>query len=283
MTSSIADPSPERLPLLRWAGGKRRLVPRLLEFTPPSFNTYYEPMFGSGALFFAVAPRRAVLADINDDLINFYTVLHENPLRLAHKLNRLKATKLQYYRLRARCPKSPLARAVRFYYLSRLAWNGIHRVNRRGHFNVPFGGRRPAVLLNERAALAASFALGTARLMSGDFQVTTQGVQAGDFVYFDPPYPKGAAEGNGFERYHQTRFGLEDHRRLARHAQQLAREGAFVMISEAARSEILDMYPRDFHASRIRSQSLIAADRSSRRYVFELVVTSYKPQLLGDR
>ncbi|MFQ5870200.1 MAG: DNA adenine methylase, partial [Candidatus Zixiibacteriota bacterium] len=124
--------------------------------------------------------------------------------------------------------------------------------------------------------LAASRALETANLLCGHFEETTRAAKAGDLVYLDPPYPKGAVDGNGFARYSKTGFTLEDHKRLAKRAAKLADLGVHILITEAARSEIIKLYSRAFHTKYIRSSSLIAAESEYRRQTYEVILTSYR-------
>lgn len=262
-------------PLIRWAGGKRSIVHKLTEFLPPTFGTYFEPMVGGGALFFALRPQSAVLGDVNPELINFYRVIKNRPDVFYRSIKSLNASKDMYYRLRQTSPSSSLARAVRFFYLIRLSWNGLYRVNKRGQFNVPFGGRRPKELVTIAAILGASRALRGARLLCGKFEATTASAKKGDLVFFDPPYPKGATSDNGFARYHETGFTLKDHIRLSVYARKLASSGIHVLITEAATREIRSLYENDFHTKLVRSQSLIAASGSFRRPVYETVIASY--------
>lgn len=261
-------------PVIRWAGGKRLIVPRLLDFLPKTYGTYFEPMVGSGALFFALRPKNAVLADVNSELINFYTVIKNKPNDFFETVRQIRASKKTYYRLRESCPSSALERAARFFYLVRLSWNGLYRVNRQGQYNVPFGGRNPKNLVTLDAILDASRALENACLTCGDFGQTTREAKSGDLVYLDPPYPKGAADGNGFDRYSETKFTLEDHKRLARIAAALADRGVHVLITEASRKEIVSLYSDAFYRKCIRTSSLIAADSRRRRDTYEVVLTS---------
>lgn len=270
------DGPPSGTPLIRWAGGKRLIVPRLTRFLPRKFGTYFEPMVGSGALFFALNPSSAVLADVNPELINFYQIIKSRPNHFYRAIQPLRASKAKYYRLRATSPSSPLGRAVRFFYLIRLSWNGLYRVNRTGDFNVPFGGRRPKELVSLPAILSTSSALRNVRLLCGDFKTTTALAKPDDLIYFDPPYPRGAVGDNGFARYAKERFNLEDHRRLADHAAELADRGVHVLVTEAGRKGFLKLYSKAFYIHLLRSPSLIAATNSSRRDAYEAILTSYR-------
>jgi len=264
-------------PLIRWAGGKRSIVPTLQSFLPKKYGCYFEPMLGGGALFFAIRPNKAVIADINPDLVNFYSVIKRKPHQFWQAAEELHALKTKYKSFRKSSPSSSLERATRFFYLIRLSWNGIYRVNRQGKFNVPFGGRRPKTLITREAIVAASEALRGARLLCGDFEKTTAEVKVDDLVYLDPPYPKGAEANNGFDRYHETRFILEEHKRLAAYAEKLADRGAYILITESGSEDVIALYNKRFKVHLIESRSLIAADSGSRGKVYEAVITSYAP------
>ena len=131
----IAADEPCR-PALRWAGGKYGMAPRLASLLPPTWGTYFEPMAGGAALFFFVLPAKAVLGDVNGELINFYRVLRDRFSELRRRLNKLSASEKMYYAFRESKPRGHVQRAVRFAYLNRLSWNGLYRVNRSGKFNV---------------------------------------------------------------------------------------------------------------------------------------------------
>lgn len=263
-------------PLIRWAGGKRLILSRLQDFLPKTYGTYFEPMLGSGALFFALNPKRAVLADVNPELINFYQILRSQPRALYSAIRQLRASKRSYYYIRGLLPSSRVDKAARFFYLIRLSWNGIYRVNKQGKFNVPFGGRKPKELVTFDAIEETSRALKTAHLLRGEFEDTTATARAGDLVYLDPPYPKGAVNGNGFARYSQMGFTVDDHKQLAKWAAKLADLGVHVIITEAARSEFIKLYSRSFHRKYIRTYSLIAAESEYRRQTYEVILTSYR-------
>jgi DNA adenine methylase len=252
-------------------------VKRLTDYLPHDFGDYYEPMLGSGALFFFHKPAVAHLSDINPELMNFYRVLQNSPGPLQALLSSYSVDKNSYYAMRGSTPRSILERAARFYYLIRLSWNGLYRVNRSGDFNVPFGGRTPKDLFPLETAWRTSRLLRDAHLSCGDFEKTCLAAKPGDLVYFDPPYPKGACNGNGFSRYDATGFTLDDHSRLARLAGVLADRGVQVLITETSRRNVLRMYPRGFVVRLIRNHSLIAADSNRRRQVYEAVLTSYPP------
>ncbi len=231
-------------------------------------------MVGSGALFFAARPSDATLADANADLINFYSVLAHRTGQLLSRLSKLKADRNLYYALRDSRPRSALARAVRFAYLNRLCWNGVYRVNRDGHFNVPIGSRLPNRLWDEDQLRTAASALRTATLVCDDFSVTLRDCRVGDFVYLDPPYPK-RSTGLGFNRYTPERFCLVDHHRLANEAAVLDRRGVYVMVSTGASRRFQSLFPRSFRPRSVRTLSLISCNGKSRGPVRETILINY--------
>jgi len=231
-------------------------------------------MAGGAALFFYLAPPKAILADINPDLINFYMVLKNNTSSLVERLESLRASKALYYGMRKRTPGSRLERAVRFAYLNRLCWNGLHRVNHKGDFNVPIGDRLPKKLWNPALLYRAAKLLQNAKLLKADFETTLLGLNRKDFSFIDPPYPRGAQEGLGFNRYTSDFFSFEDHRRLGRVLKTLDRRGVSLMVTVAPCQEILELYP-EFRRTRLRSKSLISCESTSRRIADEIVLTNY--------
>jgi len=264
-------------PILRWAGGKRRLVPRLMKLLPSHWDYYVEPMAGSAALFFLLAPPKAILADINSELMNFYGALRNDTDRLVTRLSSLRASKALYDSMRNGKPTSGLERAVRFAYLNRLCWNGLHRVNRNGFFNVPIGDRLPKRLWSAEGLSQAARLLQNARLLNDDFERTLRGIKRGSFVFIDPPYPRGARKG-WFNRYSKDFFLFEDHQRLGRLTETLDERGISLMMIVGANPELLRCYSSSFVRTRLRSKSLISSKPSSRFSVEEVVLTNYDPR-----
>ena len=257
--------------------GKREARSSFGRVNSAHWNNYVEPMAGSAAMFFHLAPRKAVLADINAELINFYDVLKDNAVALVEKLESLRASRRLYYRMRKMKPSSRLQKAVRFAYLNRLCWNGLYRVNREGNFNVPIGDRLPRTLWNAQKLLQASRLLQDTKLLCADFETTLGHVPTGSFVFIDPPYPRGARTGFGFNRYSRVLFSLRDHRRLGDVVASLDRKRISLMILLANRPEIVECYPSSFERTVIHSKSLISCSSPSRGAVAEVVLTNYSP------
>lgn len=262
-------------PPLRWAGGKSVIIKKLIPLMPSSYHRFVEPMAGSAALFFGVQPGIALLADVNEELVNYYTVLRDSPELLITSLFQLSASKDTYYNLREIVPVDPLERAVRFAYLNRLCWNGVYRVNQSGKFNVPIGSRLPQVLWNEKHLRLCSRALANADLSSGTVQDTLKKCKSNDFVFIDPPYPKGANNGIGFNRYTTDKFTIVDHQTLAQSVIELALKGTKIMVVISADKQLLNLYKSNFRKIKLSTKSLIACTGSGRGPVSEIVLCNY--------
>lgn len=231
-------------PFLKWPGGKRWLVPRLLELIGDiTFNRYFEPFAGGAALFFALQPRKAILSDVNADLINTYRQVRNHAIEITRQLRLLPVDRETYYNVRAQDPSNQIDRAVRFLYLNRTAFGGIYRLNRRGRFNVPYGGgqRSPAILWERDLLRPAARVLRRSKLMTGDFQLVLREAGTGDLVYCDPTYTVSHGD-NGFVRYNESNFRWEDQKRLAEVCKELRARGATVLVSNAAHSAVKEVF-----------------------------------------
>ncbi len=260
-------------PFLRWAGGKRWLVPLLAELIPEDSMTYHEPFLGSGAVFFAMAPSPAHLSDSNCELVQTFRVVRDSAPELIQALGKYRYDRREYHRVRSMKPRTSLSKAARFVYLNRTCWNGLYRVNQSGEFNVPFGRRPPEEVCDQKSITAASRLLQGARLETLDFQRSLQQVRKGDFVFADPPYT--VAHGhNGFLLYNETIFSWADQERLYRALCGVHKVGARFLLTNANHSSVRTLFRR-FHIKRLTRSSIIAADPENRRHVTELVITNY--------
>jgi DNA adenine methylase len=269
-------------PFLKWAGGKRWLISRLVRRLP-KFNRYYEPFAGSAGLFFALEPERAVLADVNEELINCYHCVRDHCSGVIQALRKLRVDENTYYRVRDRLYESGdrIARAAYFIYLNKTCWNGLYRVNQRGHFNVPMGRRdaTPKVFDSDHLMLASQ-KLKRAKLKVADFESAVRGAKPGDLVYFDPPYITTHLK-NGFIKYNSKLFHHADELRLAGVACELARKGILVIVSNAAHPLIKQMYDGPFYKHEVQRASLIAADPTRRLRFSELLISSFPIDQIG--
>ena len=256
-------------PLIKWPGGKRTLAQSILQWVPRKFGTYYEPFLGGGAVFFALMPDKSVLSDANHELINAYKHVRDHSADLVRAMRALKNSEEAYYAVRASAPRTPLRKAARTLYLTRLAFNGIHRVNLQGRFNVPYGYKTHLSTIDEGHLSTASAALSNATLMSGDFQEITECAQCGDVIYFDPPYTVAHAA-NGFVKYNERMFSWQDQERLAQHARDLAARGCRVIVSNANHASLHNLY-EGFACQVVERPSVIAASSKHRRQITECI------------
>ena len=257
-------------PFLKWPGGKRYLAYRLTGLMPTAFGRYFEPFLGSGAIYFALAPKAAVLGDHNEELVDCFEQVKDNCEEVVAHLRTMPNTEADYYRIRASDPSSPSERAARLIYLVKLAFNGIYRVNgHTGRFNVPYGQHPDRVILDPENLLAASKALTAAVFRRGDFETTVEDAIKGDVVYFDPPYTV-AHNSNGFVRYNTALFTWADQERLATLATRLVSRGCYVVVSNACHKSLRPLY-EGFQVRRIRRFSTMSADPDYRRRITENV------------
>jgi DNA adenine methylase len=291
--------------LLKWAGGKRQLLPQLRRFYPPAFNRYIEPFFGSGAVFFdlhaagRLRDRDVVLIDSNADLIGCYETVRAQPEAVACELDRLAAAhardgQAQYYAVRdeqfnpirerrrdeaGRIAYTPQLAAM-LIYLNRTGFNGLFRVNARGEFNVPAGRyERPRIVDRDKLARVAG-ALSSERLQLvwGSFEVTLAIAAPGDFVYLDPPYAPLTRTAN-FTGYTTQRFNADDQRRLQQMVIALAERGCHVLLSNSTAGEIAALYERDRQAraaglrvTRVPARRAVNSNPRARGPVMEFLI-----------
>ena len=263
------DEVTSRAPLLKWPGGKRRLLRHILPLLPQTYNKYYEPFMGGAALFFALQPDEAFLSDKNPELISAYNQIRNRPQQVIKYLSKLPNSEKQYYLVRSAVPRSLAERAARLIYLSALSFNGIHRVNRKGQFNVPYGYKTHMTPCVPEKINAASGCLKKATIQCRDFEAAVKSAQRGDLVYLDPPYTV-AHGNNGFLKYNAKIFSWDDQRRLAKVAHALADKGCSVVVSNANHPSIRELY-QDFQVLKIKRHSVIAASCEFRRAITECV------------
>ncbi len=262
-------------PFLKWAGGKQQLIKDIAPYAPKKFNRYFEPFVGGGAVFFHLNPGKAVLADVNEELINCYTVIRDNVEALLESLDHHENSSEYFYAMRATEPEtlSTIARASRFIYLNRTCFNGLYRVNKKGQFNVPFGKYKNPNFKQTDRLMEAHAALQKVELVIGDFKTVTKEPAKGDFIYLDPPYHPldGYAD---FKRYDKNFFGEEDHIILAETFAELSRRGCYVMLSNSDTPFTRELY-KNWNVRTVFAKRLINCDATKRKGVNELIVTNY--------
>ncbi|GJH14442.1 Dam family site-specific DNA-(adenine-N6)-methyltransferase [Caballeronia novacaledonica] len=217
-------------PVLRWAGSKRQILPKLTGLAPQVSGRYIEPFCGSACLFLALNPSRALLGDVNPHLVAAYSALKEAPDAVAYRLGEWQADKETYLRLRALPTGADAAfDAAKFLYLNRYCFNGVYRENRQGQFNVPYGGYRTGPLPGVIELRQFSARLRGAELYCGDFAHAVQGAGPNDFIYLDPPYYYGSVRNRG--EYGWNAFSDADVERLIEEVRAADGRGVKILIS----------------------------------------------------
>jgi len=274
-------------PVVKWAGGKGRLLEQLTALLPDDVacRRYFEPFAGGAALFFALRPREAFLRDINPQLMAMYVALRDEPEALIASLQAFARAHSaeQFYEVRAqynRAVESPgrrlraTWRAAAFVYLNKTCFNGLHRVNRRGEFNVPAGRYLNPSIVDPLRMRVASRALQGIDLGCAGFEAVLEYARAGDFFYLDPPYLP-VARGS-FTAY-AGEFGLMQHRRLADVFRALDRRGCYLMLSNSACPAVRELY-RGYRVESVLARRAINSDARGRGAVQEFVIRNYGPR-----
>lgn len=264
-------------PILKWAGGKRQLVPQILGRLPRKMKTYYEPFVGGAAVFFALAREterrfeRAVLSDRNKDLIALYEAIRDDVDGVIEKLSELPHSEQDYYRIRdEHRPRSKAAKAARLIYLNKTGYNGLYRVNSKGEFNVPFGRYARPKICDEPRLRAAAAVLQGVELLVEDFEVVCKRAKKGDAVYLDPPYLPVSAT-SSFASYHSVPFGLLEHERLARTFAQLKRRNIAALLSNSDTQDTRRLFG-GFELATVQATRAINSNAKRRGPVPELLV-----------
>ncbi len=261
-------------PFLRWAGGKSWLIKNMDLLTHNiAFNNYHEPFLGGAAFFLAIEPENhSFLTDLNEDLIRTYSTLKQSPEEIIDVLLTYENSENFYYEIRELTFDDPISQAARFIYLNQTSFNGIYRVNLKGKYNVPYGYRskcfvEPDVLRKVSARLQ------NAELFSGDFDCSRERVNEGDLVFLDPPYTV-SHNNNGFIKYNQKLFSLDDQRRLSRFIDHLKNIGAYYILTNAAHTVIRDIFEKGDRLIELDRVSLISGTSESRIKTSEYIFTN---------
>ena len=242
-------------PFLKWAGGKRQLLPELTKYiNQKSLNkhTYYEPFIGGGALLFELQPTKAVINDKNQELINCYEAVRDSLDDLIEQLKKHQEHNSAdyFYQIRNldRSPKeyknlSKVEKAARIIYLNKTCYNGLFRVNSQGQFNVPFGKNKKPNILDEAVLRAASIYLKKTKvkILNGDFAEAVKNAKKDDFVYFDPPYDP-ISDTASFTGYDVNGFNKDEQKRLKEVFDELTDKGCLVILSNSQTDFIMDLY-----------------------------------------
>lgn len=260
-------------PFLKWAGGKRGLLPELEKRVPKFSGTYFEPFLGGGALFFHLAPSFAMLSDVNTDLVNAYQTVKELPNELIRELETKENDEKFYYAERGRDPVSDVDAAARFLYLNRVCFNGLYRVNGKGKFNVPFGSYRNPDIVQREKICEASTSLQGAFISTLDFEVALEGASANSFVYLDPPYAPVSATSN-FTSFSKGGFSDGEQARLRDCCLRLKARGVPFLLSNSDAEIVRDLYSGpEFRVETVYAKRSINSKGGRRGAVPELLIS----------
>ncbi len=265
MLGELPVPAPARvIPFLKWAGGKRWLTSSQRLPVPAKFNRYIEPFLGGGAVFFHLRPTNAIIADVNAELIDLYEAIKAHPNELQSRMDQHQAlhSHEHYYATRSAVPTGALERAARTLYLNRTCWNGLYRVNLKGEFNVPIGGKTTVVFDGEDFG-AISAALAGAEIRCADFESTIDLAKEGDFVFVDPPYTV-QHNFNGFVKYNERIFSWADQQRLRDTVQRALARGAAVVVTNADHESVHKLYDGVCEYRSLSRASVLSADAAFR-------------------
>lgn len=266
-------------PLVKWVGGKRQLMFELLKNMPESYNRYFEPFIGGGALFFELQPENGYISDMNAELINLYSVVRDNVYELIQDLNKHELTKDYFLKIRNldRTKKyntlSNVEKAGRFIYLNRTCFNGMYRVNAQGQFNVPFGNYKNPRIVDADNLINCSKLLKNTEIKCADFSEVLNKVKKGDFVYFDPPYVP-LSETSSFTSYTKDGFDIDMQFKLREVCDELDSMGVKFMLSNSDTKLVHELYS-SYKINKVFASRAINANANGRGKITEVLVKNY--------
>lgn len=269
-------------PVVKWVGGKRQLLPQILPLIPKRMSAYCEPFLGGGAVLFALQPRRALVNDLNQDLITVYRVIKENADALIEHLSHHENTPEYFYRIRdldrdreAYAALSDVEKASRLLYLNKTCYNGLFRVNASGAFNSPYGHYRRPNIVNEQTIRGVSRYFNSCDItfFSEDFAAVLDRVPRGGFVYLDPPYDP-VSDTASFTGYNRGGFGREEQVRLKACCDALTARGVRFLLSNSATPFIRELYS-SYHVSIVQARRAVNSVASRRGAIEEVLVRNY--------
>lgn len=275
MLESQPSQRQDPIPFLKWAGGKRWLTGLLPLPAGGLQGSYIEPFLGSAAVFFSLAPEKAILSDSNKELIDTYKTIVSDPSGVQRNLRKHQARHSEdhYYFVRQQNPRSPVIKAARFIYLNRVCWNGLYRVNQAGKFNVPIG-TKSTVLLESDDFHRVSELLKGKDLEASDFESTIAKASKGDLIFADPPYTV-RHKFNGFVKYNEKLFSWSDQVRLRDALKGASKKGANIICTNADHESIREIYKKGFKTQQLDRYSSIAGRGGARGNYSELLITNF--------
>lgn len=270
------------LPVVKWVGGKRQLLNEIEKYIP-KYTKYYEPFVGGGAVLFHLQPQKAVINDINSELINLYQVIKDNVEELINDLAKHENEADYFYDVRGwdrdkekYSSLSNVEKASRIIYLNKTCYNGLFRVNRAGEFNSPFGNYKNPNIVNGPVLRAVNIYFNKANITfkCGDFEEAVKGIRKGSFVYFDPPYYPVSNSAN-FTGYDKGGFDRDEQMRLKKLCDRLNKRGIKFLLSNSATDFILELY-EDYKIEIVKAKRVINSQGDKRGEVAEVLVRNYE-------
>ena len=261
---------------LKWAGGKRQLLRKIEEKMPEIFNDYYEPFVGGGTVFFELITSRSTLNDINQELMNAYIQVRDNPDYLIAELERhtTQHSEEYYYEMRKVFNDRKLRKLSLSYidaglmiYLNKTGWNGMYRENKKGLFNIPSGKKENPLIFTRENIYECSSKLKNVTILNGDFYAAVKDAKKDDFVFIDSPYD------NTFTNYQKDGFTKEDHIRVADMFKELDAKGVKCLLTNSDTEFIRDLY-KGYNMVVVKVRRMINSDSTNRKGV-ELIITNY--------
>lgn len=270
-------------PFVKWAGGKRQLIPQIRERMPKKYEDYYEPFVGGGAVIFDLLPANALINDINKALINTYRQIRDIPEKFIADVNRLDKEmpedgRAYYYSLRElyndKLMKSEydLELASLFVFINKHCFNGLYRVNGKGLFNVPYNNSRRASI-DEEAIMEISKYLKDVKIVDGDFEEACEDAKRGDFIFLDSPYAP--LNPTSFESYTKEGFDVESHKRLSRLYDDLTDRGCYCMLTNHNTQLIYELYGNKGYKIDVVSVKRMINSDASNRIGQEVIICNY--------
>ena len=269
----------ETYPIVKWVGGKRQLMFELIKNMPKSYNRYFEPFIGGGALFFELQPEQAYISDMNEELINLYSVVRNNVYELIKDLSKHEVSKEYFLEIRnidrteQYTELSDVERASRFIYLNRTCFNGMYRVNSQGQFNVPFGHYKNPRIIDKNNLLNCSELLKKTEIKCADFSEILTKVKKGDLVYFDPPYVP-LNETSSFTSYTKDGFDINMQFKLRDVCDELDNKGVKFMLSNSDTKLVNELY-ENYNIKKVFASRQINANADGRGKITEVLVRNY--------
>ena len=270
-------------PFVKWAGGKRQLLPQIKERMPEQFNNYYEPFVGGGAVTFELLPEKAVVNDINKSLVNAYRQICDAPDAFLEAINKLDSDmwedgKAYYYSLRELYNDKMMKAeydvelAALFVFINKHCFNGLYRVNGKGLFNVPYNNSRKASV-DEKSIREISEYLKKVTILEGDFEAAVENAMEGDFVFIDSPYAP--LNPTSFESYTKEGFDIESHKRLADLFDELTARGCYCMLTNHNTELINELYGNKGYRIDVVSVKRMINSDASNRVGEEVIICNY--------